>query len=422
MRSTTWITSLEDRSYWRRWWSPSTGMLWVWLRRAARAGYPWAYIIGWAMTVYLITGFSDSGRMSASISLYLVRPLLWTSVALMALIGWKEGVRDKPRITALVVSSGALAGVFQIAVFMLAGLLFGFGHSPYARQPLAVLGNIVHVASLLVAFEICRACILGSLGARKPYLALILASICFTFLELPIHWLRSMDSPLIGFRFVGETLLPGLSENLLASFLALTGGPLASLAYRGLLQGFEWLLPVLPRLQWPVTAFLGTVVPALGLVVLRNVFLFTGEDGEHSPQRKPGLSTSWVVVGVIASTLLWFNSGMFGVRPSIVSGVSMDPAMKAGDLAITQEVELETIQVGDIIQYQRYGDLVLHRVVRIETRPDGTHFITRGDANNVDDDPVPESAVVGKVVLVVPKLGWIGMAPRLLLARIGGSL
>jgi signal peptidase len=370
----------------------------------------------------LITGFSEAGRLSASISIYLVHPLLWTSLALMGLLGWMEGVRDKPRVTALVMCSGALAGVFQIAVFMLAGFVFGFGHSPYARHPLAVLGNIVHVASILVAFEVCRACILGSLGSRKPYLALVLASVSFTFLEFPINWLRSIDGPLGGFRFVGETLLPGLSENLLASFLALTGGPLASLVYRGLIQGFEWLSPILPRLQWTVTAFLGTVVPALGLVVLRNAFLSASEDGDKLPQRKPGLSTSWVVVGVIALTMLWFNSGMFGVRPSIVNGVSMVPAMKAGDLAIMQEVELETIQVGDIIQYRRYGDLVLHRVVRIEMRSEGPQFITRGDANNVDDDPVPANAVMGKVVLVVPKVGWIGMAPRLIMARIGGSL
>ena len=222
--------------------------------------------------------------------------------------------------------------------------------------------------------------------------------------------------------FVGETLLPGLSESLLASFLVFTGGPIASLVYRGFVHGFEWISPILPHMQWTVAAFLGTVVPALGLVLLRGVLVSDTDEDESETEQAGGISTSWVVVSITAVAMLWFNAGLFGVRPTIVSGLSMKPALEVGDLVVTREVDPEMIEVGDIIQFRRGGDFILHRVVEVEATKNEVFFVTRGDANNVNDDPVLEGAIVGKVILVIPKLGWLGIVPRLLIQRIGALL
>ncbi len=422
MPSTDWISNMRQQLYAQRRRGLFGGDVRASLRRVALLAYPWAYVAGWAVTVYLMTSFIEADHLSASVSTYAVRPLLWISLALMGLIGWREGVRDKPLMSSVVPISGALAGSFHVAALMIAGLIYGFGYSPYSHQPLALLGNLVHVGAMLVAFEMSRACILGSLGARRPYLALALATVLFAFLELPASWISSFEDGATGFPFIGATLLPGLSESLLASFLAFTGGPVASLLYRGMLLGFEWISPILPRLQWTVAAFWGTIVPALGLVLLRLTLLSGTEESEPETEQAGGVSTSWVVVAVTAVAMLWFNTGMFGIRPTIVSGVSMNPALEVGDLVVTREVDPDMIQIGDIIQFRRGGDLILHRVVEVERTRDSSFFITRGDANNVNDDPVLEGMIVGKVVLVIPKLGWLGIAPRLLIQRIGGLL
>jgi signal peptidase len=339
----------------------------------------------------------------------------------MALIGWKEGVGEKPRLSSVIPISGALAGSFHVAVFMIVGLVYGFGRSPYSHQPSAVAGNLIYVASFLIAVELSRACILGSLGARKPYLALAACSIFFALLDLPATWPSSFDSPAASFRFIGGTLLPGISENLLASFLALAGGPLASLIYRGLLHGFEWTSPILPNLDWMVEAFVGTIAPALGLVLLRSTLLSITDDEPQQAEQEERVSTSWVAVAVTAVAMLWFNSGMLGYRPTIVNGVSMDPALKPGDLVVIRDVDEDSIRVGDIIQFRRSGAFILHRVVEVANLPGGFVYTTRGDANNVDDEPVYETDVEGKIVAVVPKLGWIGILPRLLFDRLGGQ-
>ena len=63
------------------------------------------------------------------------------------------------------------------------------------------------------------------------------------------------------------------------------------------------------------------------------------------------------------------------------------------------------IQTGDVITFYRNGELVTHRVVEINT--DEKIYITKGDANQVNDvQPVAWSDVVGVPVFDIPVLGY----------------
>ena len=72
--------------------------------------------------------------------------------------------------------------------------------------------------------------------------------------------------------------------------------------------------------------------------------------------------------------------------------------------------------------------VVTHRVVGVGNTSDGERpFLTRGDANNVDDDPVRAVQVRGVVVYTVPYLGyvntWVGInRPGWLLKAVAGVL
>ena len=58
--------------------------------------------------------------------------------------------------------------------------------------------------------------------------------------------------------------------------------------------------------------------------------------------------------------------------------------------------------VGDVVMYQTDGTPVTHRIVSESDKG----YRTKGDANNTDDGTdIPKEAVVGKVVLVIPKIG-----------------
>ena len=88
----------------------------------------------------------------------------------------------------------------------------------------------------------------------------------------------------------------------------------------------------------------------------------------------------------------------------VVYGGSMQPAIKVGDLAIVKNMDSWEIAMGDIITFYMEGKFVTHRV--IEVLPNG--FVTQGDANNAPDmEPVYSSDMIGKVIFVVPYVGYV---------------
>ena len=111
---------------------------------------------------------------------------------------------------------------------------------------------------------------------------------------------------------------------------------------------------------------------------------------------------------------------MFGVLTN--SMVSPDNTIKkggfrSGDIILTKEVDPKEIQVGDVITYRpstnptnESTNNLTHRVVKINDRlgnEEGIFFITRGDANKTDDMPISATALVGKEVVIIPKVGGI---------------
>ena len=92
---------------------------------------------------------------------------------------------------------------------------------------------------------------------------------------------------------------------------------------------------------------------------------------------------------------------------NVLSG-SMSPAINVGSAVVTQPVDTQTIEVGDIIIYSspQNGKMITHRVVGINGES-LRYFQTKGDANE-DADPysVPSANVKGKVLLDVPLLGY----------------
>lgn len=99
---------------------------------------------------------------------------------------------------------------------------------------------------------------------------------------------------------------------------------------------------------------------------------------------------------------------------SVASG-SMIPNLYPGDLVFA--IEPNNLSVGDIIIYRAncYGlpkKDIIHRIIKFE---DGK-IITKGDNNPIEDPcSVDKSQIKGKVIFVIPLLGW----PRLLLSYIG---
>jgi signal peptidase len=373
----------------------------------------WAIILGWLGLVYYLPYLGAFASLTQKFGFYITYSFLWLCLALFLFLFWKSVPEPKPKAQRGQLLLAAGVGLAQVSIAVLAGVIFGFGHSPYAHTPLALLQNAFYLASLLAGMEMARATLLVSTSRRNSMLVVFVVAVLMVAVETPYTRFETLtDFPAI-VRFIGESLLPSLSLNLLACFLALAGGPLPAILYRAVLLAFEWGSPILPNLNWAITALVGTLVPALGILYTQQLYF-----SEETPKTaQPGAVkrspyTSWIIVLLIAVLAIWFNVGVFGVRPFLVSGYSMKPTFELGDLVIVQDAKTADIHVGDVVRYTRDNISIVHRVLEIQQANGSLVFITKGDNNNVADPPVPENLVQGRVVGIIPKIGWVSIGIR----------
>lgn len=95
----------------------------------------------------------------------------------------------------------------------------------------------------------------------------------------------------------------------------------------------------------------------------------------------------------------------FGMGIAVVLSGSMEPELRVDDLVVVKKAS--DYKENDIVVYQRNQYLVMHRVVSL----DGDVIVTKGDANNVADEPIARSYVKGVVVGHIP---WMGKIVRIL--------
>jgi len=111
----------------------------------------------------------------------------------------------------------------------------------------------------------------------------------------------------------------------------------------------------------------------------------------------------YVALGVIllltVGRLLWFPVALL-----LVSGNSMLPTYRTGDLVLGVAAYLAGYRVGDIVVwYTTYTYGVIHRVFNISD----SYVITKGDSNPIPDPPVPKEWIRYVAVLRIPRELWI---------------
>jgi signal peptidase len=102
------------------------------------------------------------------------------------------------------------------------------------------------------------------------------------------------------------------------------------------------------------------------------------------------------------STLMRDSMPMpFGYGVAVILSGSMEPELSVDDVVVVKKSD--SYHKGDVVVYQSGGDLIIHRIVSIKE----TEVITKGDANNTEDDPIDVSRIKGKKVARFQSVGTI---------------
>lgn len=343
--------------------------------------------------------------------IYIIKPIICIGVTLI--IWFFPRVKAKAKLRfygSLKGWVGYIAFIYVLFLFF-GGFIEGFGKSPYDVSILGIIKNIIILGSALVAKELIRAYLVNSLGDKHLFLTMTIIALLMTFFSLPFERIYTLNTDFKSIQYIGETILTELSKNILVTYLVYIGGAKLSIIYLGILQGVFWVSPILPNLTWITKALIGIMCPILSLMFIQYVYLRQSKELKNSHEKNEN-PLGWIVTSIASIGIVWFALGVFPVKPSVIATGSMKPMIKPGDMVLIKKIKGNEVKVGDVIQFKKDNIYIFHRIIDTKQEKSQIKYITKGDNNSVEDkDPVALEEVKGKVIYVVPKIGW----PTLLL-------
>jgi len=396
----------------------------------------WYLIILSLIIIYLIPNMIPTNIIDSSIQTYILKPIIWTILAITIFyISKKQEINitsfkkiRKWQIGKNPTQAAILIGCFHISLLIISGIYMGFGQSPYSHTPRFLIINLFLIGSMIISFELSRAIIIKKTTKKKRNITPIIAfiTVLFAFIYIPYNAFTSLNlsSNVEIIRFIGETIIPMITISLFTTYMSYIAGAKPAITYMIIIYGFEWFSPILPDLNWPLMAFIKTIVPAIGYIIIQSN-IQTINIRKKISKRSKDQSMSWIIIASIGLVFVLFSTGFFGFQPTVIYSGSMNPEIEIGDIVVIKEIDVGEIKEGDIIGYID-SDLkvpIIHRVIDKNMQGEIPIFITKGDANNAPDEkPVFEQQITGKKMFTIPKIGWIPITLKQFVQNIKKSI
>jgi signal peptidase I len=82
-------------------------------------------------------------------------------------------------------------------------------------------------------------------------------------------------------------------------------------------------------------------------------------------------------------------------------GGSMWPLVRDGDVVLVAPLDARSVRTGDLVLFRAGpGNVVIHRVIRVEVSQGRRRFTVQGDAVLLPDGVIPEAQVCGRVAAI----------------------
>ena len=364
--------------------------------------------------IYFIENTHILSFINSDVYMYLVKPMMWIGLAIVV---WKM---PKFRPKAKLRNKGFMNlwafnfGVIYVLSMIGTGIIFGFGKSPYSHSLKGILTNILIFGTPIVAKELTRNYLISNTKEKYKGLVVFFTALLMAFIKMNFSRYTGISGLKSTAEFMGNYGLTNFSTSLMASYLAYLGGFIPAMIYMGIIEGFEFLSPILPDIKWIVKALVGTLIPLFSFMSIQELYEKESKEKVNMKEKKEN-PISWMATVVVSIGIVWFSVGVFSVYPSVIATGSMEPMIMPGDVILVKKVDNESVrnlEIGDVIQFERGNILISHRIMEVKEEEGNKCYKTKGDNNSVaDGDLVKLEDVKGTIVKVVPKIGW----PTLLL-------
>lgn len=363
------------------------------------------------LCVYILDNLPYLNINKNTMYIYVAKPVIWLLFFVIILFLPKAKYKTKAKYKQLLRGWVLYLAAFYMALRAFGGLIHGFGKSPYNLSFLGIIQNLFLFISVLIGREVARGYLVNNRRKKDININLVVITFLFSLTSIPLSKVINIQNSLDLIRFIGEEVLPQISLNIFATYLVLLGGPVLSIIYIGITQGIQYISPILGDLKWITSAIIGILAPIFSFMFLQYAYLKESKEIKirNFKKEKP---LGWIITSFISVMIIWFFVGVFPLYPSVIVTGSMMPMIKPGDMVIVKKVKSSEVKLGEVIQYRQDDIYIFHRVVDIMEEKGEVAYQAKGDNNSVPDaDLVSPAMIKGKVIKVIPKIGW----PTLLL-------
>jgi signal peptidase len=306
--------------------------------------------------------------------------------------------------------------IFLLIKYIAGFIIYGFGKTPFDLTPRGMWLNFLQMIIPFAAAEVIRSYAICSYCRKKNIILFILITVVMILININykgISQLKDLESVTI---YLSREIGPFVSTQFILSYLVLYGGATTSIMYGGLLLVFQLYCPFQPNLNWLGAGVIGIAVPIFELLFLVNKYEHGKQTRRDNNMSKKEMISS-IATFLFSVIIIWFVVGVFPIYPTVIVTGSMKPLISPGDVVVAKQFykqeEIEALEVGDIILFQRDNIIISHRIIqKLKDDKGNISFQTKGDNNSgADTRIVLVSEVKGEYLTVIPKIGY----PSLLL-------
>ena len=367
-------------------------------------------LAGWIIILILLvwsclsTWLRASNLLSGTTYLYVAHPIM---LCIIAGISWRI-TRDKvSRVRRAHEKFAVVASVMALwaIIYFLSGLATTYTQNPLAGSMQLFIYNVIGYGAVVVMTEYIRWRVVLIGGRRHPVMKGLIIVLVFSILQCNLLMFYGLTLDKI-IELSIAVIVPLFVHNVVATYLAYTVGFGAMVAYRLTWIILTIFLPIMPKYDWYMS---GMAVLCVGVLVI--LMIDRTRQDRTTPlrfHRKHIYGVSNLLFFVSMLGLIFFMTGLFSYKPVAIMSNSMQPTYSRGDMVIVQKRgDHVDISIGDILQYQREGSVITHRIVGKETVGNGTVYTTKGD-NNSESDPwsVTDEQILGTVRARIPLVGY----------------
>ena len=257
---------------------------------------------------------------------------------------------------------------------------------------------------MFVASEYVRAALLAQHGRTMTLLAYLISVLSDVLIAGGV---RGIETSYKLMDFVGLTLFPAITANILFNYVSKRYGMLPNVSYRLLLTLYVYVIPFVSDAPQILSAFANLILPLIIYFLIDSLFEKKRRLAKEKKSRFGFIIPTLMFTVMICFILLVSCKFRYGIL--VIGSPSMSGEINTGDAVVFESYEYcDGAKENEIVVFSKNGKTtVVHRIIEINVVNGQNQYITKGDAN---DDPdvgfITDEDIIGIVRTKVLYIGY----------------